>query len=205
MAWLDGLDPHGFPIVPPAAEDGTDVSGYSVLGVAHAVGEQHYFSTWSEEKQHLVWELEGPTAVLTDAYTGEMVASHGGGASVGGPTWTALSDNSTVQAGMAPGFSPEKYPDRIPPLKLYTKSGSGGVMGRVEVIQRLQTSGGHPGPDPEGGVEAPPTKAVPYSATYVFWGTLPDPAPPLAHGDEYASAEHEGHELEGHEGETGEA
>lgn len=199
MAWLDGLDPMGNPIVAPAAEGGTDVTGYAVLGVAHAVGEQHYITVWSEEKQQLVWELEGPTAVLTDAYTGEMVASHGGGAAVGGPTWTALSDNSTAQAGPAPGFSPEQYPDRIPPLKLYTKSGATGVMGRVEVIQRLQTTGGHPGPHPGGGVDAPKSKSVPYSATYVFWGTLPDPTPPLEHGDAYASADGSEHESAEHE------
>lgn len=174
MAWLDGLDPQGHAIVPPAAEGDTAVTGYSVLGVAHARGEQHYIAEYSEADQAWAWVLEGPTAVLTDAYTGEMVAHHGGGRDVGGPTWTAMIDNSVAHGSTPPGFVADKLADRIAPLKVYT-SGSGGVMKRVEVVQRLETSGGHPGPAPEPYTEAGHRKAVPYSATYVFWGALPEP------------------------------
>jgi hypothetical protein len=192
MAWLDGLDPRGHPITPPPAEGDTEVSGYAVLGIAYASGHQHYVAEYSADEHRLVWVLEGPTAVLTDAYTGELVAHHGGGRSVGGPTWTALVDESMTQGQLAPAFVPDKFADRIPPLKLYT-SGHSGVMGRVEVIQRLQTSGGHPGPPPEGGVEAAATKSVPYSATYVFWGTLPEEQPvPPEHDAAYATAEQHG-------------
>jgi len=174
MAWLDGHAPDGS-LIPAPAAPGVEVSAGHVLGMAQARGEQYYMAGWDPESHAPKWLGLGPSAVLFDLYTGEYVADHGGGPAVGGPTWTAVADGSTVQANVPPGFHQEKPPDRIPNLLLYATPGSGGVMGRVRAVQRIETSGGHPGPPPtEAQIDAAEQRTVPYSALYVFHGDLPE-------------------------------
>jgi len=174
MAWLDGRAPDGS-LIPAPAAPGVEVSAGHVLGVAQARGEQFWVAAWDYEHHVGKWESEGPSAVLFDLYTGEYVGDHGGGPAGGGPTWTAAADASVVQASLPPGLHPDNPPDRIPNLLLYTTSASSGLMGRVRAIQRIETSGGHPGhPPTQGQAEAVERRTVPYTALYVFHGDLPE-------------------------------
>jgi len=69
---------------------------------------------------------------------------------------------------------PESLPDRIPNLLLYATSATTGLMSRVRAVQRIETSGGHPGPPPtDEQEEAMEQRSVPYTALYVFHGDLP--------------------------------
>ena len=174
MAWLDGRTPDGS-LIPAPAAPGVEVSAGHVLGLAQARGEQVYVAAWDHDDHVAKWQLEGPSAVLFDLYTGEYVGEHGGGPAYGGPTWTAAADASMVQANTPPGFHPENLPDRIPNLLLYATPGTTGIMARVRAVQRIETTGGHPGPPPtDAQVEAMEQKSVPYTAVYVFHGDLPE-------------------------------
>ena len=137
MVWLDGRAPDGS-LIPPPAAPGMEVSAGHVPGLAQARGEQVYEAAWDREHHVPKWQLIGPSAVLFDLYTGEYVGDHGGGSSVGGPTWTAAADASTVQADLAPGFHPESLPDRIPNLLRYTTSPTSGLMSRVRAVTRCE-------------------------------------------------------------------
>jgi Protein of unknown function (DUF3455) len=175
MGWLDGREPDGSALTAaPGDASGVEVSGYSLLGWADAAGEQHWIAEWSEPKGHWVWANEGPNALLMDPFTGAAVATHAGGRDWGGPIWSANEDGSTVQAVPDPGIEPPELPDRIPPLRLLSNGAyTSGIMGRVQVIQRIETHDGHPGPHPTQD-QAGTKQVVSYSARYVFWGDLPD-------------------------------
>jgi hypothetical protein len=85
----------------------------------------------------------------------------------GGPSWQSVSDKSLVTATKT---AESPVAGSIPQLLLTVTSHTGttrGLLSRVQNIQRLATSGG----------TAPATActdgekvAVPYRATYVFWG-----------------------------------
>jgi hypothetical protein len=111
-----------------------------------------------------VWSTASiPSAVLGNA---RPVIHH-----ATGPSWSWLADGSAVTATKEASVAVTgSIPELL--LKVAAHSGPAGVMSRVTYIQRLATSGGvapttacTPGTD-----AAPVSIAVPYGATYAFWG-----------------------------------
>jgi hypothetical protein len=145
----DGI-PNGSAFDPIRVDD----PKLKVVAVMRGVGAQVYMCGTDGN-----YTLREPVATLSGR--GGTTVIHGKG-----PFW-ASSDGSRVD-GSGPVSAPSPDPTHnIPWLKVIGTSvdKAPGVFGDVKFIQRLDTRGG----------VAPakcstPTLAVPYSATYVFWG-----------------------------------
>ncbi len=167
MVFLNGRDAQGQALQEPSVGGEIGVSGCSFLGTAAASGTQTYTCKQAEDGSGPKWVHDGPYATLTDPYGSGGVGTHYG--SPGGPMWESSIDGSSVQA-KAVGKEVRSNDD-VPWLKLEAISTSGESFGRVQFIQRVDTSGG----------VAPATAdestlgqqvMVNYTANYHFWGRL---------------------------------
>jgi hypothetical protein len=124
---------------------------------AHAEGEQLYDCKAGADGK-LTWTFREPKATLiTD---GKIVGKH-----YAGPTWE-LNDGSAV-VGKAVAKAPGKTANDVAWLKLdvTTHRGDGGTLADVTTVQRINTVGGQL----DGACDkAAETRAVPYTADYVF-------------------------------------
>lgn len=111
------------------------------------------------------WKPREPAATLS--HDDHPVALH-----YAGPTWQSVTDGSKVVAKVTAKV-PAEQPDRdVASLLLEaTSRPSGGELGDVRYVQRLDTGGGVA---PSGGCDPArrPSASVPYTATYTFW--VPD-------------------------------
>ena len=165
MAWLDGRDPYGNPLPAPSVGGVIAVPYGDYLGSADADGTQTYMT--KEENGELVWDLIGPFASLNQ--NGTEVGHHDVG-----PVWKCWDDRSEVWGEkIDPGE--DHGPDNLKWLLLKAVSTTGGVMGQVQFIQRVNTSGGVPPEPPKSSAE---TASPTYSAIYHFWGVVPAPPDP---------------------------
>jgi hypothetical protein len=168
MAWLDGRDPGGTQLPAPTVGSSIPAPYGEYLGMAEADGVQMYSAREVDDPDNpgatkLVWKLDGPSASLTA--DGQEVGHHDVG-----PVWSCYADNSVVKCERVD--PPDDHgPQDIPWLLLERVSASGEVMGRVRFVQRVETHGGVPIQEPQSADE---TTWPPYSATYLFWGDLPD-------------------------------
>jgi hypothetical protein len=105
------------------------------------------------------WKLLEPAATL--AVDGKTTALHSRG-----QVWVSTADGSAVTAKPVPGASAPR-PKAVPELLLKATTTRGtGVFGRVSYVQRLGTEGGVAPSQPCTGEQQ---KAVPYTATYMFY------------------------------------
>jgi hypothetical protein len=108
------------------------------------------------------WKLLEPAATLTE--NGKTTALHSRG-----PVWVSTTDGSAVNASPVKGGSVPR-PNAVPELLLKATATRGtGVFGQISYIQRLRTEGGTAPGEPCTGKEQ---KAVPYTATYVFYAPV---------------------------------
>jgi hypothetical protein len=137
----------------PAA---VSVTGAKTIATFQGVGAQVYECKAGNDGK-LAWSFREPIAALID--NGKTVGRH-----YAGPTWEDI-DGSKIVA-KASGNAPGATADDIPWLKLdVTKHTGRGLLSKVTIVQRLNTSGGvlSGGCDKAGNF-----KSVAYTATYVF-------------------------------------
>lgn len=132
------------------------VSGEAPVLTAHAIGTQIYACKAGVDGK-LVWTFLEPAATLTA--DDKIVAHHSAG-----PSWK-FSDGSAV-VGKVVASAPGKTADDIAWLKLDATSHSGsGTASDIVTVQRINTVGGvMTGQCDHAGA----TRAMPYSADYVF-------------------------------------
>ncbi|GAA1014278.1 hypothetical protein Aple_041420 [Acrocarpospora pleiomorpha] len=131
-------------------------AGNKRIAVLKAVGVQIYTCT------NGAFTFKQPAANLTDRHGRSKVIHNGG------PTWTDLSDGSSV-VGAVDKAVPDPKQKAIPQLLLHAASNSGGLdsdLGGVTFIQRLNTRGGLA---PTGSCTEGAQLGVRYSADYTFW------------------------------------
>ncbi len=110
-----------------------------------------------------VWVLDHPDANLFNS-KGKLVGHHSAG-----PTWRAK-DGSSVQGAVIAKMPPPD-PKSIPLLTLHaTTHGGSGILSKVDTISRTDTHGGAAPPKGCDRAHLGSTTAVPYSATYTFYG-----------------------------------
>lgn len=106
------------------------------------------------------WVFDGPAAVLyADAQGQGQVGIH-----YSGPTWQTVSDGKVVGT-LLQKCTPN--PDAIAWLLLGAASDGPGVFQGVNLIQRLNTTGGNPPAAP--GTSVGEVARVPYTAEYFFY------------------------------------
>jgi Protein of unknown function (DUF3455) len=145
---------------PAAAEtslpDAIAAPGEASVLTAHAVGTQIYDCKAGADGK-LAWTFREPAATLTA--NDQIVAHH-----FAGPTWQ-FNDGSAV-VGKAIASVPGKTADDIAWLKLDVASHHGeGTGSQVNMVQRINTVGGVISGECD---RAGSTRAMPYSADYVF-------------------------------------
>lgn len=112
----------------------------------------------------LKWTFAGPEAELTDE-KGQPAGKHYKGDA--GPVWEHLDGSKVTGKKLAERPSPNA--DAVPELRLEAKSiGGKGVLSDVDLVERLNTTGGKPPPDANG-AKAGEELRVPYTAEYVFY------------------------------------
>jgi len=137
--------------------DALAAPGTTPVLTAHAEGEQIYECKAAADGK-LAWVFREPKATLIA--DGKIAGKH-----YAGPTWE-LNDGSAV-VGKAAANAPGKTANDIAWLKLdvATHRGNGGTLADVTTVQRINTVGGKL----DGACEhAAETRAVPYTADYVF-------------------------------------
>ncbi len=137
--------------------------GNTIIFTTFATGVQIYTCTARPDAPDThAWTFKAPEAVLwNDA--GEQVGRH-----FAGPSWQG-NDGSTV-VGEVVARADAAGPDAIPWLLLKAKSRDGaGIFSSVTYIQRLETAGGVAPVEGCDQAAAGVERAVPYSATYVFY------------------------------------
>ena len=117
----------------------------------------------ARDAHHYAWVLKAPDAVLTGS-DGSRIGRH-----YAGPTWEASDGSKVVGQLLASAASP----GNIPWLLLSAKSTPGkGRFSKVTYVERVFTFGGTA---PKTGADAAHAGAetrVPYTATYIFYGTV---------------------------------
>ena len=128
-------------------------------------GEQIYISqAKTDEPGKFAWVLKEPKARLYDD-KGKEVGKH-----YKGPTWEAKDQSKVLGKKLRQIAAPT--PNAVPWLLLEVATHTGpshGLLSKVTYIQRIDTRGGTP--PSEAPRRAGIQKRVPYTATYVFWGT----------------------------------
>jgi hypothetical protein len=145
-------------------------AGQPLVMAARAVGVQIYVcSADAHEPPQWQWKFKAPEAELFNAQ-GERVGSH-----YAGPTWEALDGSRVVGTVVARDDGPD--PTAIAWLLLSAKMRAGnGRLDDVQSIQRVYTAGGK-APDTACTKEHDGELArTPYTATYLFYGSAPEPA-----------------------------
>jgi Protein of unknown function (DUF3455) len=137
--------------------------GHELVWEVRGVGVQIYDCAVSAtDPSTSVWTFREPAALLYDH------SRHLAGIHYRGPSWTSF-DGSTVIGALPPVASvPAPRPGAIPWLLLRAASAQGdGVLGNVDYIQRLDTTGGVAPAGPCNPAERV-TLSVPYRALYRF-------------------------------------
>ncbi len=131
--------------------------GTTPVLTAHAEGEQVYECKAAADGK-LAWAFREPKATLMVG--GKIVGKH-----YAGPTWE-LNDGSAV-VGKAAANAPGTTANDVAWLKLdvTTHRGNGGMLADVTTVQRINTVGGQLSGACDKAAE---TRAVPYTADYVF-------------------------------------
>jgi hypothetical protein len=112
------------------------------------------------------WTFKAPEAELFDS-AGLSVGKHHGG-----PTWESADGSKVVGEVKARDNGPDAK--AIPWLLLSAKSNSGsGVLGAVQSIQRVSTSGGKAPADGCSAAQAGKLVRVSYTAAYYFYSAKP--------------------------------
>lgn len=140
--------------------------GAMPLFKTYAAGVQTYVCTPEGDyldKLAFVWTFKGPEAQLWDEL-GEKIGTH-----YAGPTWEG--NDGSVVAGEVAARADAPNAGAIPWLLLRAKSGHGaGIFSGVSYIQRLDTAGGVAPTDGCDWSSVGAKRAVPYTATYAFYG-----------------------------------
>jgi hypothetical protein len=147
-AAAESLSPDALAALPPGA---------TTVLKAHAVGQQIY-ECKADAGGKLVWVFREPVATLT--VDGKVVGHHSAG-----PTWE-LDDGSAV-VGKAVDNAPGAKASDIAWLRLEVVShkGDGGLLAKVDTVQRINTLGGVLNDS----CDRPGTaRGMPYAADYVF-------------------------------------
>jgi Protein of unknown function (DUF3455) len=132
--------------------------GEAPVLTAHAIGTQIYECKAGSDGK-LAWTFREPAATLT--VDDKVVAHH-----YAGPTWE-FTDGSAV-VGKAVASAPGKSANDIAWLKLDVASRRGnGTASEVNMVQRINTVGGVISGECD---RAGATRAMPYSADYIFLG-----------------------------------
>jgi hypothetical protein len=140
----------------PPLPDAIAAPGEVPVLTAHAVGTQIYECKAGADGK-LAWTFREPAATLT--VDDKIVIHH-----YAGPTWE-FTDGSAV-VGKAVGSAPGKTANDIAWLKLDVASHRGnGTASEVVTVQRINTVGGVLTGECD---RAGDTRAMPYSADYVF-------------------------------------
>src|SRR5579883_107863 len=131
--------------------------GETLVLTGHAEGAQVYECKAGADGK-LAWTFREPKATLIA--DGKIVGKH-----YAGPTWE-LNDGSAV-VGKAVANAPGKTANDVAWLKLdvTTHRGNGGRLADVTTVQRINTVGGQLSGACDKAAE---TRAVPYTADYVF-------------------------------------
>ena len=152
------------PSLPEAVPEKLKLPASQILTLkAQASGVQIYqCKAAKDDAARFDWALTAPEADLFDQ-SGNPIGKH-----YAGPTWEALDGSKVVGEVEARDSGPD--PGAIAWLLLAAKSNSGGgVLGSVQWVQRLDTSGGKA---PENGCNAAQAGTelrVPYKASYYFY------------------------------------
>jgi hypothetical protein len=148
----------------PVVPDNLRVPANQTLSLeARAAGAQIYDCKPSkDDPARFEWVFRSPEADLFDA-EGKKIGRH-----YAGPTWESSDGSKVVGEVKARDDGPD--PKAIPWLLLGAKSTSGGgVLGRTESVQRVQTVGGIAPAGGCGPAQAGQEIRVPYGAMYYFY------------------------------------
>jgi Protein of unknown function (DUF3455) len=160
---LGAAPAHAGPAGPEVPSTIDVVGDFKPYLVGHAVGWQVH--TCKPAATGYAWSFDGPVATLNDD-RGRLLATHSAG-----PTWTARDGSSVVGAVVERAVVSSTA---IPWLLLRaTPDPSGPEDGRLSAtthIQRIATTGGlTPDASECTADNLGETRAVPYTADYVFW------------------------------------
>lgn len=148
----------------PAVPDDLKVPANQKLSIeAQGIGVQIYECRENNvDPAKLEWTFKAPEAELFDS-SDKRIGKH-----YAGPTWESADGSKVVGELSVLHKSPDK--NSIPWLLLRAKSHSGaGVFGRIESIQRLETSGGNAPAEGCSKDQIGKEIRVPYKAMYYFY------------------------------------
>lgn len=131
--------------------------------MAHGTGAQIYVCRAGSDGKP-AWALKAPEAELRDSQ-GAVIGRH-----YAGPTWKDKDGSEITGKATARVNAPESASIQWLLVSVTEHSGKKGALSRVTSVQRINTQGGMPPPDPDCNTSKLNTEVKnPYSADYYFY------------------------------------